>query len=116
MPASQLTISFKQGTNWSRSWDLTAVDDSTINLSVFTGRMQGRASADSPTALFTLTTENGGLVLAGNRLTINFLPADTDDLDLREIIFDLIVTSSTGVKTDLLDGVLKLKRSITHAS
>ena len=59
-----------QGSTFTRvfTWqDSTGVP---INLSMYTGRMQVRATIDNASTLLSLTTENGGIALGGAAGTI----------------------------------------------
>lgn len=61
-----------------------------------TARMQLREEVDYPTVLLELTTENGGIELAGNELTLVFQPGDTAGKNFESAIGHVEVIRADG--------------------
>lgn len=61
-----------------------------------TARMQMRPDIDSPTILLELTTENGGIELAGNTLTLVFQPVNTQGLNFEDAIAHVEIVRPNG--------------------
>lgn len=94
-----------------------------VDLSLHTGRMQIRRERDAPTALFDLTTENGGIALGadgGIELSIGAdetYPALTPPIDRDGEIWyhDILLTNpATGVRDRLYQGVIIVQPGVTQ--
>ena len=70
MPAGIYNIIAEQGATLSRTITWRDTNSQPINLTNYTARMQVRNDYDSPTAVLTLTTENGGITLGGAQGTV----------------------------------------------
>jgi len=87
-----------------------------INLAGFTARLQARSKIDSPTIIFSLTTENGGIVLDHTNKTIalNITAEATALLTFSSAVYSLEIISNTGVVTPFVGGVLTLVKEVTR--
>ena len=92
------------------------IDDTPVDLSGYTARMQARRRADSLTAALTLTTENGGITLGGSAGTI-LIEADaetTAGIDDAEYVYDLELETSGGEVYRLLQGTFTVSPEVTR--
>lgn len=87
-----------------------------INLTGYTAQMQIRSAVDSATALVTLTTSNGGIVLGGTAGTIELLITSTATaaFDWEDAVYSLQLTSSGGVVAVLLQGSIHIDTDATQ--
>ena len=95
----QFSFCIQQGATLDYTFTWTA-DGSPVNLTGCTAAMQGRTSPDATTAVFNLTTENGGITLGGSAGTIAILLTSTQTALITESgTYDLeIVFPSTTVR------------------
>jgi hypothetical protein len=87
-------------------------DEGILDLTGCRAAMQVRAAIGDPTAVLTLTTENGGLVLGGPAGTI--APVfDTDALVPGQYVYDLKLIDSGGEVFRLLQGSFCVSGEVT---
>ena len=86
-----------------------------VDLAGYIGRMQVRASIDSPEVLLELTTENGGIVVDNTQktITINITYAQTAGFDFSTAVYSLELERD-GVVTPFVNGNLTLVREVTR--
>lgn len=86
-----------------------------VDLAGYIGRMQIRASLDSPEVLLELTTENGGIVIDNTQktITINITYAQTAVFDFSTAVYSLELERA-GVVTPFVNGNLTLIREVTR--
>ena len=92
-----------------------------VDLSDRTARMQIRRERDAPYALFTLTTENGGIALGADGGIELSIDADDTYPDLTPPIdrdgeiwyHDLLITAPDGTRDRLYQGVIIVQPGIT---
>ena len=86
-----------------------------VDLAGYIGRMQIRASLDSPEVLLELTTENGGIVIDNiqKTITINITYAQTTIFDFNTAVYSLELERD-GVVTPFVNGNLTLVREVTR--
>jgi hypothetical protein len=90
-------------------------DQTAINLTGFTGRMQIRKSYNSPTVLLDLNTSNGGIVItdaAGGLFEIRLTPNQTTSLT--DGVFDVEMVSASGEITRIIQGMVKVSPEVTR--
>lgn len=82
----------------------------------FTARLQARSKIDSPTIIFSLTTENGGIALnhTDKTITINITAVATALLTFSTAVYSIEIISNTGVVTPFVGGVLTLVKEVTR--
>jgi hypothetical protein len=87
-----------------------------VDLTGCTARMQARARINDANALFTLTTENGGIVLGGETGRIELVfPADmTSAHTWSRGLFDLEIVLQSGKIRRLCKGPIALDREVTR--
>jgi hypothetical protein len=118
MAATTYDLTIEQGATFSLV--ITYKDNDTpIDLSGYTARMQVRATAESATVLIELTTANGRIVLgpwsggAAGTITLTIAAADTAALTAGRALYDLELISGS-VVTRLIQGVCTISRNITR--
>ncbi len=86
-----------------------------VSLSGYTARMQIREKLDSTTALHSLTTENGGILLDTTLQTITLLIPDetTQTFTFKAAVYDLEMISG-GEVTQLATGSVSLIKEVTR--
>lgn len=104
-----------QGTTFNPVLTWKNEDNTLVNLTSYTARMQGRSTVNSPVTLFSLTTENGGITLGGAAGTISLLmtAAQTTAL-IANGVYDLELISAGGIVTRLLQGTITLSAEVTR--
>lgn len=92
------------------------IDDTPVNLTGYTARMQTRRDHTSETATLTLTTENGGITLGGSQGTILVeVDADTmEAVDAAEYVYDIELESAGGEVYRLLQGTFTVSPEVTR--
>jgi hypothetical protein len=91
-------------------------DETPVDLTGYTARMQIRQTINDPTTEAELTTENGRIELGGVDGTITLMiPADvTEDFAWNDpAVYDLELISGTGKVTRVLKGNVELDEEVT---
>jgi hypothetical protein len=103
-----------QGATFSRVLTWKDANDTLINVTGYTARLQIRTSPDAPTPFITLTTENGGITLGGALGTISLLITAPQTAAIVEAagVYDLEMVSGS-VVTRLLQGNVDISREVT---
>ena len=116
MTAGILDFTIEQGATFSRIITWKDENDTPINLTGYTARMQIREHLASAGTLAELTTANGGIIInaALGKLTLTLSATATDALTPSRAVYDLEVESSGGVVTRLLQGNILIERSVTR--
>jgi hypothetical protein len=104
-----------QGSTFTRvfTWqDSTGVP---INLSMYTGRMQVRATIDNASTLLSLTTENGGIALGGaaGTITVTATATQTAAVAAGCYVYDLEMVTGA-VVTRLVQGQFTVDAEVTR--
>jgi tRNA threonylcarbamoyladenosine modification (KEOPS) complex Pcc1 subunit len=78
--------------------------------------MHVRTSADAPTTITTLTTENSRISLGGTAGTVTLTIAATDTANLTPglYVYDLELVSGAGVVSRIIEGNFKVKAEVTR--
>lgn len=100
-------------------WYLTVVyKDSTgtpFDLTGYTARMQLRVNANSSTAALTLSTSSGITITgATGTVEVHATAAQTGALTPQNYVYDLEITSGSGVVTRLIQGILNVSAEVTR--
>ncbi len=87
-----------------------------VDLTGCTARMQVRAEVESPTALLTLTTENGGITLGGATGVVDLLSAESETAAMTWDggLWDLEVVHPGGDVTRLAEGSISVSPEVTR--
>lgn len=108
-------IIIDQGTTFNPVLTWKNEDNTLVNLTGYTAKMQGRNTVSSPVTLFNLTTENGGITLGGVLGTISlFMSAAQTTALISNGVYDLKLISAGGLVTRLLQGTITLSTEVTR--
>lgn len=114
MPAATYNIVADQGATFSRviTWKNTA--GTPINLTGYTAKMQVRTTPSAASAVLTLSTAAGSIVLGGALGTITLTAsAATMNMDGYNYVYDLELTSGGGEVTRLVMGNFTVRAEVT---
>jgi hypothetical protein len=115
MTAATHNITIEQGATFRLSLIWKDSNNTPINLTGYTARMQVRRKYSEPTTLLNFTTENGAIVLGGSAGTIEVtgLATLTDDLPIKPAVYDLELVSGSGFVTRLIEGSVTITPEVT---
>ena len=114
MPAGIYNFTCDQGATFERVIEITNYDNSIVDLSSKTGRMQVRKDIEASSALIELTTENNRMTLDSNAGSITLLISAADTAALQfSGIYDLEVVSADGTVDRVLQGNFHLDENVT---
>lgn len=116
MAAVTYDITIEQGATFQLNIVWKNPNETPINLTGYTARMQVREKVASTSTLLNLTTENGGIALGGVTGTIAVTAAAslTDDITVKRGVYDLELISSGGVVTRLVEGCVTISPEVTR--
>jgi hypothetical protein len=113
MPAKYEHLTIEQGRTFKQRFIWQDENGIPIDLSAASAKMQLRASVGSETVLLELSTDTGNIVLdAHGNIDLEADPNDTWPLDLKEAVYDLIVTTGS-IVTALARGRVTIIHAIT---
>lgn len=113
MLAGTYDIICEQGATFRRIISVVNADDSLPDYSGSTARMQVRPSVESATIIIELTTENDGITLEDNSLTLAITAADTADLPVGTYRYDLEIQTGAEV-IRLVQGSFRVSPEVTR--
>lgn len=103
-----------QGATFSRVLTWKDENDTAINLTGYTARMQIRQRITGDT-LIALTTENGRIALGGSAGTVTLTISASDTAAITtDGVYDLELVSGSEVVTRLLQGTVTLSKEVTR--
>lgn len=114
MTPAQYNFTVRQGDTFDDAWAVADETGTSVNLSGCTARMFLRATADAASTLLEATTANGRIVLAGGTITFNVSATLTAALPVGTAVYDLEVTSATGVVSTWAYGTITVVRKVTR--
>jgi len=104
-------LTLEQGASFTTTVTVNGSDGSPTNLLNYTGAAQMRKSYYSTTANnFTVTVSNA----AAGELTMAMTAANTANLTPGRAVYDLLITSPTGVKTRVVEGIVTILPAVTR--
>jgi len=113
MLAGTYNIVCEQGATFEREITVVNADGSLPSYNSSTARMQVRPTVESSTIIISLTTENGRIALADNKITLSITADDTTLLAQGSYKYDLeIVTGADVVR--LIQGDFKVSPEVTR--
>lgn len=113
MLAGNYDIICEQGATFRRIISVVNADDSLPDYSSSTARMQVRPSVESATIILELNTENDGITLEDNSLTLAITATDTAALPVGSYKYDLEI--QTGVEViRLVQGSFRVSPEVTR--
>lgn len=113
--AAQKNFQVDQNTTFTFIVEYKDSNDSPINLTNASAKMQVRDSKGGTKLAFTLTSPTGGITIDPllGKVTIKMTPTQTSKLFYPKSEYDLMITDSNLNKIKLLEGFLTLSRSVT---
>ena len=104
-------LTLEQGASFTTTVTVNGSDGSPTNLTSYTAAAQLRKSYYSTTANnFTVTVSNA----AAGELTMAMTAANTANLTPGRAVYDLLITSPTGVKTRVVEGIVTILPAVTR--
>jgi hypothetical protein len=105
-----------QGANLSQVFTWQDSNQTPVNLTGYTARMQARTSIEAPTPFIDLTNANGGVTLGGSAGTVTVTMTATQTAAITETvgIYDLELVSPGGIVTRFLQGTVVISREVTR--
>lgn len=91
-------------------------DDVPINLTGYTAQMQVRPSVAAADVIADLTTENGGITIAGvlGKITLALTNTQTAALTPGQYVYDIKLISGSGFESILLSGNFIVVEAVTR--
>jgi len=110
-----------QYTDWVVNIAYTVNNGVGVDFTTYTAKLQVKQNYDSP-VLLELNTSNGGITLSNNtvtptnpNITLTFLKGLTNSMTVYDgMIYDLELTSASGLITRIMKGQFALDRAVTH--
>jgi hypothetical protein len=104
-----------QGSTYEQEF-IYSINDVVVNLTGYTARMQVREKYTSTSAILSLTTENGRIVIVGSlgKITVNIPSATTAGITAKDYIYDLELVSSSNKVTRLFEGKFMVTPEVTR--
>ena len=104
-----------QGTTFTFTVEYKDNNDSPIDLTGATAKLQVRDTQGGSKLAFTLTSPASGIIINPllGKLTIKMTATQTNKLFYPKSAYDLMITDSNLNKTKLMQGFLTLSRSVT---
>jgi hypothetical protein len=114
MVAAKKDFTIEQGSDW--VWSLQYVDPVT-DLTTYSAALQAKANESDSSSIFTLSsaTPTSGIILfADGTMDFHLTAARTTALTTESMVYDLEVTSPSGIITRLIDGNITLSQEVTR--
>lgn len=117
MTAGVFDDTIDQGATWSTLFTLKNSDDTPVDLTGYTARMQARLNYNSATALLSLTSPSGGISFPdATEGKIQVVVSATQTAALPAgvtMVYDLEVESGGGIVTRVVQGTLYVSPEVT---
>ncbi|MDY3551390.1 hypothetical protein R5W24_000466 [Gemmata sp. JC717] len=113
MTAKRLDITIEQGADFVRDFPVAAANGAPFDISGYRAALQVRAAPGAPTALVTLTSDNGGLALVSGRVRAAIQEAVTADLSPGAYVYDLKLVSPAGFTSRWYEGACTVAPQVT---
>ena len=118
MPASKVDLLIEQGADWQQIFYLFAPGSSTVPLDLtgYTAHMQKRATVSAVMPIIALTTANGRIAITpiAGKIVLQLSAADAAALTIGYAVYDLMLTSPSGMVSRLIQGSVTLSLSVTR--
>ena len=103
--ATNCELYIDQGADWYLYVEYTDPYDAPIDLTGYTAKMQLREYTSSSSAALTLATNSGITIdAAAGKITVHATATQTSSLTLPKYVYDLKITSPSGIVTRLIQG------------
>ena len=109
MAVAAVNIVIEQGTDYEEVFTVNNPDGTPLDLTGYTGAAKIRKFPESTTS----TSFNVGIVSTTGKVVVSLANTVTDDLKGGRYYYDVIVTSSAGKKTKVVDGMVLVNASET---
>jgi len=116
MAAGQYDILCEQGATFRRELVWQDENESPIDLTGYSARMQVRPSVKSTDVIVELTTANNRITLypAEGKIELNLLASTTAGLVAKQCVYDLEMVAPSGEVTRLLQGSFTISPEVTR--
>ena len=106
-------IFINQGADLSTTVTISDSDGTALNLAAFTALAQIRKTYESATAVsFTSKFDSDRTT---GKITISLTDTQTSALESGRYVYDLLITSVTGVKTRVVEGIATVSPSVSRS-
>jgi len=114
--ASTYNISIDQGATYTLAISYKDENGAAINLTNYTAAMQLRSTYTSVDAVLSLSSPSNGIVITGatGLISITITATQTAALSSNNFVYDLEITSSSNVKTRLIQGIVTISPEVTR--
>lgn len=119
-PPLNLTLSLWQGQTFNDTLSMQDSVGAPVDLTGFSARMMARLDIEDAVPLLTWSTTTGEIVLGGVLGTITFAVSAAATValsstnDLLTPVYDLVLSSSTGITERVIQGVLVIYPGVTR--
>lgn len=107
MAVAAVNIVIEQGTDYQEVFTVNNPDGSPLDLTGYTGVAKIRKFAESTTS----TPFGVGIVSTAGQVVVSLANTVTEDLKSGRYYYDVIITSSAGKKTKVVDGMVLVNAS-----
>jgi hypothetical protein len=109
--AGYVELTLEQGANFNTVLDLKDAAGGILNLNGYSVASQLRKSYYSTTATdFTMTISDAG----AGQITMAMSSANTANVTPGRYVYDILLTSNTGIKTRIIEGIVNVLPSVTR--
>ena len=106
-------IFINQGADFSTTVTISDSDGTALNLAAFTALGQIRKTYESATSVsFTSTFDSDRTT---GKITISLTDTQTSALESGRYVYDLLITSVTGAKTRVVEGIATVSPSVSRS-
>lgn len=107
-----------QGSAWNRAWQITDSAGAALVVTGWSVRAQIRPTSSDPTVLFEWnSTPSPGIGVAtatGSSVAVYLTGVDSAQWTFRSGVWDVYLTSPTGIPTRIVEGLPRVSPSVTH--
>jgi len=116
MSAGRYNFEIEEGATFTRTITYTDSEDTAIDISNATVRMQIRDNYSSETAAISLSSPSNGITLSNEtgKFIINITATQTESLGIKQGVYDMEVEYDTGTVERILEGRVKISRQVTQ--
>lgn len=105
--AVKSNINIDQGSDFRVTVNVTDANNSPIVLTGYTGKAQFRKHYTS------LTSYDFGVVVANGAVTLSLSSSNSNSISPGRYVYDCELTSTTGVKSRIVEGIVTVKPQVT---
>lgn len=116
--ATKYNLAIEQGATFRRTLTWQQANKRPVNLTGYTALLQVRETAAATGVLLSLSTENGGLTIAGSTGQITILITDEQSLALTFTsgVYDLLLMAPNGDRVRLIEGKVTVSPCVTKTA